>query len=270
LIVRDPVNDPHLDEFDEDRVLDGGPGAESMIMFLGDWHHEKSKPLVNAYISPENRNRQEPKPDSAFVNGRGRCKLDCPLNVPRYVTTVRSGRRYLLHFINSSGMLPFTVSIDGHPMTILYVDGVPHQPLTVSRFDVYPAQRYTVVITANQTIGNYWIRTEAGRVGVPGAVLENPNFDPDIRAILRYEGAPEVDPTSLVTDEFGDLEIRDLSAFALTDPRLQGDTPPDVVFELKFREDRNENGSGEWQINEIAVSHNRHAGRPGVLLADHR
>jgi iron transport multicopper oxidase len=260
VVILDPANDPHRDEFDEDRFLDGGPGQESTIMFLGDWHHEKAKILADAYASPENRNRQEPAPDSAFVNGRGRCKLDCPLNVPRYVTTVRKGRRYLLRFINSSGMMPFTVSIDGHPMTIFYADGVPHQGLKVSSFDIYPGERYSVVITANQTIGNYWIRTESGRVGVPGHTRKNPNFDPDIRAILRYEGAPEVDPTSEESNEFGLLDIRDLSAVKLEDPRLQGDTPPDYVFELKFREDRNEAGGVEWQINEIGVRHDSREG----------
>jgi len=157
-------------------------------------------------------------------------------------------------------MLPLTFSIDNHALTIMSVDGVPHRPHTVSSLDMYPGQRYGVVVEANQPIGNYWIRAEFGRVGVPGHVRNNPNFDPDIRGILHYAGAAEnVDPApeeSSQANEFGELDIRDLSAWALPDPRLQGDTPPDIVMNFRFGEDRDEvTGSVEWRINNIAVTH---------------
>lgn len=85
-----------------------------------DWHHTASALLARAFLSPENRNRQEPLPDSALINGRGSCLIDCAQPPPRFVTTVQSGRRHLLRIINTSGMLPFTISIDNHAMTILY------------------------------------------------------------------------------------------------------------------------------------------------------
>jgi iron transport multicopper oxidase len=136
------------------------------------------------------------------------------------------------------------------------VDGVPQRPLTVSSIDIYPAQRYTVVVAADQPVGNYWIRAEAGEIGVPGHVRNNPNFDPDARAILRYEGAPDAEPgeDSRRVNEFGSLDIRDLSVFSLPDPRLQGDSPPDVRVELKFNQDRNEvTRAVQWRVNNIAV-----------------
>jgi len=226
------------------------------LLQLGDWHHRPAKQLAEEFLSPDG-DAQEPMPDSATINGFGRCKIDCLDVRPRYTTTVQKGKRYLLRFINTSGMLPFTVSIDGHAMTILYVDGVPHRPLTVSSFDFYPAQRYSVVITADQPIANYWIRAIAGRVGVPGHVRNNPNFDDDVRGVLHYEGAPQgQDPnaTSVPNNEFGNLDIRDLSVLQLTDPRLQGDTPADVVFELKFgRESPTDNRGVEWRVNDVAV-----------------
>ena len=141
-----------------------------------------------------------------------------------------------------------------HPL--LPVDGVPQRPLTVSSIDIYPAQRYSVVVVADQPVGNYWIRAEAGEIGVPGHVRNNPNFDPDARAILRYEGAADAEPgeDSRRVNEFGSLDIRDLSVFTLPDPRLQGDSPPDVRVELKFNQDRNEvTRAVQWRVNNIAV-----------------
>ena len=75
--------------------------------------------LSRAFLSPENSNRQEPLPDSALINGRGSCLVDCAQPPPRFVTTVQPGRRHLLRIVNTSGMLPFTLSIDNHAMIIL-------------------------------------------------------------------------------------------------------------------------------------------------------
>lgn len=85
-----------------------------------DWHHTPSVLLAREFLSPENSNRQEPLPDSALINGRGSCLVDCAQPPPRFVTTVQPGRRHLLRVICTSAMLPFTVSIDNHAMTILY------------------------------------------------------------------------------------------------------------------------------------------------------
>lgn len=40
----------------------------------------------------------------------------------------------------------------------LKVDGISHVPHTVDGFDIYIGQRYSVVLTANQAVKNYWIR----------------------------------------------------------------------------------------------------------------
>jgi len=41
------------------------------------------------------------------------------------------------------------------------VDGINHEPLTGDYIDIFPRQRYSVVITANQTVDNYWITAPA-------------------------------------------------------------------------------------------------------------
>lgn len=51
----------------------------------------------------------------------------------------------------------YVFSIDGHSMTIIEADSVNTNPLTVDSLQIFSAQRYSVVVHANQTIGNYWV-----------------------------------------------------------------------------------------------------------------
>jgi hypothetical protein len=53
-------------------------------------------------------------------------------------------------------------------------------------------QRYDVIINANQTVGNYWLRVATG-----GGVCDGPNSNANnIRSIIRYSGAPAQNPNS--------------------------------------------------------------------------
>jgi iron transport multicopper oxidase len=67
-------------------------------------------------------------------------------------------------------------------MTVIEADGENTAPLTVDSIRIYPAQRYSVVVKADQHVGNYWIRAIPNR-GSGGNM-----------AILRYLGAPVSDP----------------------------------------------------------------------------
>lgn len=40
-------------------------------------------------------------------------------------------------------------------MTIIEADGETTQPHTVDSLDIFPGQRYSVVVEANQPVGNY-------------------------------------------------------------------------------------------------------------------
>jgi iron transport multicopper oxidase len=69
-------------------------------------------------------------PDSGLINGKGRY-VGGP-QVPWSRINVVKGKRYRLRVINISAYAYFTFSIAGHRMTIIEVDGINHQPLTVS------------------------------------------------------------------------------------------------------------------------------------------
>ena len=74
-------------------------------------------------------------------------------------------------------------------MTIIEVDGTEVHPVQVDSIPILVGQRYSVVVTADQPAGNYWIRSLSNQPNVTFDGGQN-------MAILRYEGAPEEDPTS--------------------------------------------------------------------------
>jgi iron transport multicopper oxidase len=125
---------------------------------------------------------------------------------------VIQGKRYRFRLVSISCDPSYTFSIDGHRLTIIEADGENTKPLTVDSIHIFtgketaiaskmrltslPAslgQRYSVVVTANQTVDNYWIRAlplnSQGQLpqGFPGGVNS---------AILRYKGARTAEPTT--------------------------------------------------------------------------
>lgn len=96
-------------------------------------------------------------------------------------------------------------------MTIIEVDGVAHQPLTVDSLNIFAGQRYSVVIEASQTADNYCMNP---RQSMLCAIFNDTNFlgiraNPSTgttgftgginSAILRYDGAAIADPTTSAT-----------------------------------------------------------------------
>ncbi|OJA15552.1 hypothetical protein AZE42_13767, partial [Rhizopogon vesiculosus] len=98
------------------------------------------------------------------------------------VINVDHGKRYRFRIIGLSCSPTYNFTIDGHNMTIIEADGVETVPVMVDSLPVLPGQRYSVVVHANKHIDNYWISALSS--------LRNQN------AILRYNGAPDEDPTS--------------------------------------------------------------------------
>ncbi|KAJ6523956.1 laccase 5 [Mycena sp. CBHHK59/15] len=54
----------------------------------------------------------------------------------------------------------WTISIDGHLLTVIEVDGANHLPRTMDSIQIFAGQRYSFVLTANQAVSNCWIRAQ--------------------------------------------------------------------------------------------------------------
>lgn len=108
----------------------------------------------------------------------------------------------------SSTDLHYIFSIDGHALKVISTDFVPIEPYVTNSLSIgismwkvliyaslscslWIGQRYSVILETNQTTGNYWIRTEP--------TTDNCNQTTSQiyeTGILRYQGAPNQDPTS--------------------------------------------------------------------------
>lgn len=126
--------------------------------------------------------------DATVINGRGRAAVYWWTDVPAYRCHGKQGRRYRFRIIGASCDPWFNFTIDGHTMTVIETDGVETEPLVVDS-SVFASQCYSVTVTANQTLGNYWIR----------ALSSHPHerFDGGkSSSILKYRGAPNQEPTT--------------------------------------------------------------------------
>ena len=125
--------------------------------------------------------------NSTLVNGLGRYGTG-PLS-PLAVINVEQGKRYRFRVVGASCDPWFNFTIDGHPMTVIETDGIEVEPFVVDSIPVFAGQRYSVVVTANQTVGNYWLRALSNH---PNETFEGGQNS----AIFRYAGAPDEDPTT--------------------------------------------------------------------------
>ena len=103
------------------------------------------------------------------------------------------GKTHRLRLVNTGVDNSFTVSLVGHTFTIIQIDMVPVEPVTRDRIFIGVGQRYDVIVTADQPVGNYWLNATLEASNTCGRTR-----NPFPAAIISYEGADE---TALPTDE---------------------------------------------------------------------
>ncbi|KAF7352053.1 Multicopper oxidase [Mycena venus] len=232
-------DDPQKDLWDVDDA--------STIITLADWYHTPAEQLMAQFKV----DGHEPVPASGLFNGVGR--YNGGPAIPWSVINVVAGKRYRLRVINISAFAAYTFSIDGHVFDVIETDGIATVPLTVSSFVIHAAQRYSVVLTANQTPQNYWIRTPMTLAG-SSPLLDKEN----VKGILRYAGAPIADPVTsalvspVALDNGGSAGmLQEFQLATLINPGAPGGSAPaDHVIDLDF----DAAGNGIWEINGIVYT----------------
>ncbi|RIA81565.1 Multicopper oxidase, partial [Glomus cerebriforme] len=152
LIIHDP-DDPYLKEYDFEYVV-----------LLSEWHHRTTDVLLPLLETP-NYTGFSPIPDSPLISGRGRfnctaappgskCKSDPPLAV----YNVEKNKKYRFRIINSAGEGIFIFSIDQHKLKVIETEGVYVKQTIIEKLPIDVGQCYSVIVEANQPVGNYWIR----------------------------------------------------------------------------------------------------------------
>ncbi|KAF8998386.1 laccase [Cyathus striatus] len=131
-----------------------------------------------------------PTADSILINGKGRFAGGdaSPLSVINVNQNTNTDSALF-----PSPVIPtlFSPLITTPWWTIIEVDGVNVEPLEVDSIQIFAGQRYSFVLNANQAVDNYWIRAK------PNAA-NSTLFDGGLNsAILRYNGADDVDPVTV-------------------------------------------------------------------------
>ncbi|CAJ0628695.1 14927_t:CDS:10 [Entrophospora sp. SA101] len=172
LIIHDP-DDPYKAEYDEE-----------IIVMLNDYHHTNAQVLLKQFLTPESKGEEvrnidistKAPPGSKCVDNAGLAKFEFVQN-----------KKYRLRIINTSAFSAFFFSIDNHEMEVIEADGGYTNRNKIHRLPINVAQRYSVIVTANQPVDNYIMRSEFQKKCMPDAAASLPT----IKAIVHYEGAPD-------------------------------------------------------------------------------
>ncbi|KAJ8095874.1 laccase, multicopper oxidase, benzenediol:oxygen oxidorectuctase [Marasmius tenuissimus] len=206
MVVYDP-QDPHASRYDVD--------DESTVITLADWYHVKAKGLANA------------APVSTLINGLGRWNQG-DANAPLSIINVEQGKRYRFRVVNVACSPNYNFFIEGHSFDIIEADSVSHEVLHADSVRIFAGQRYSLIMEANQPVGNYWIR--ANPTGAPNGFVNGINS-----AILRYAGAPVAEPP--VTNFESTAPMNEAQLRPLTNPGAPGSPTQggaDVAMHLNF------------------------------------
>ncbi|SAL98844.1 hypothetical protein [Absidia glauca] len=206
---------------------------EDVIVTVSDWYHQQSSDNLNTFLSVYNPTGAEPVPQSGLINDSANTTF-----------TFTPGRTYRLRFINMSGFSTFYLSIDGHALDIIEVDGVETQRTTVDSFYLTAAQRISVIVTAkNNTDLNYYMHAD---MAVDMFDTMPPDLNPNITAPIYYNTnhqnfAPSQDIGMAST--FDDFVLA---------PLVNASVPePDQSLNLTFNFDVTTDGTNRGMFNEL-------------------
>ncbi|TRM58139.1 laccase [Schizophyllum amplum] len=207
-VVYDPL-DPHRLRYEID--------DDNTIITLADWYHAPA-PTISGIATP----------DSALINGKGRYNGG-PLTPLARINVIK-GLRYRFRIISISCDPNFTFSIHGHKMTIIEADGENTKPHEVDSLQIFAGQRYSVIVHANQRIGNYWIRglPNLGTQGFAGGINS---------AVLHYIGAGNGEPAVPATEPVSTAPLVETALRPLSNPGAPGLPQPggaDVNLNLEM------------------------------------
>jgi FtsP/CotA-like multicopper oxidase with cupredoxin domain len=139
--------------------------------------------------------------------------------------------------------------MDGHPFTVITADFVPINKWVTTQLTLAIGQRYDVIISANQTIDNYWFRVQPGTGCGSNDILGK---GVQVGAILHYVNATDANPTS-TTNVTMKTACSDESTSNLV-PFVPNQVPRDIVssagkLSLNIFTDPTENNLVRWLID---------------------
>jgi multicopper oxidase len=214
VLIVDALEDPYRDNYDVEHTV-----------CINDWFHEPGTVILSnlekgVYMEPMKMGGGSSSggamnaaaaetyngPDlgdvpyqSALINGKGRFGAS---NSPLEVFAVEPQQRVRFRMANIGTTYEMRVHLDGHRMTMIAVDGIPIAPSTVDSVTLDVGERCDVIVEMNQAVANYWLR----------ASTLDPRAQDGVRAIVRYAGAPAVEPVDTLANWGTELDYNALRA----------------------------------------------------------
>ncbi|CAG8638596.1 12143_t:CDS:2, partial [Cetraspora pellucida] len=179
-----------------------------IIVMLNDYHHTNAQILLKQFLTPESKGVEVRKVDiSTKAPSGSKCVDNAGLATFEFV----QNKKYRLRIINTSAFSSFLFSIDKHEMEVIEADGTYTKRNKIHRLPINVAQRYSVIVTANQPVDNYIMRAEFQKKCMPDAAASLPT----VKATVHYTGAsddpkPEDNPWSDTLTECVDLDPKTL------------------------------------------------------------
>lgn len=189
------IVEPHNEELSYDREY---------VLILDDWDDGiKAKPIEATASSGRRRRfgdyrrflqQQDKRSERISFGGRAYPLMLVNAHAPAdpAVFKVRRGDRVRLRIINAASDTGFRFAIGGHEMTVTHSDGMPVKPVVVDALRIGMAERYDVIIEANNSGAWQIAALPEGKRGFA-------------RAILRYVDASA---TSMPPVDFRPQELK--------------------------------------------------------------
>lgn len=172
-------------------IIINGPTSLNYDIDLGEMMISDYFPLT-AFQTYYIATRQGPQTATNYlINGKN-AKVDGS-GGQRTSFTFTPGKRHKFHVINTSVDAHLKVQIDGHTLIVVAMDLNPIQPYRTTELSVSVGQRYDIIVEANATPGNYWLRAMFGASCAKGL---NTGTGDIANGIITYSNAPNALPTS--------------------------------------------------------------------------
>ncbi|EGN92690.1 multi-copper oxidase laccase-like protein [Serpula lacrymans var. lacrymans S7.3] len=221
-IIHSP-NEPIIDQYDREAVI-----------VLSDWYHDMSSGLLTQYLSNAGIDGSnyggfnpgaEPVPDSGLINGL--------MTGSSFI--FEPNLRYRLRLINAGSLTEFVFSVDDHVLDVVEADGTSLDAVSVHRVPINVAQRYSVILTTNQTSGSYNVRGEMQSVCYK---LTNPNLNTMVLGTMTYGAEPS---TNVTTQDWSDAfpqDCVDLNSTMIVPalPLAAPNSTQDVLVTMSFQQ----------------------------------
>lgn len=223
----DGLHGPLIIHSEDERMLQKIEYATDRVIMVSDHYHDLSSGLARKYLGPDMENA-EPVPDGALINGHAVRNCDdlphrkcdnSTSNVGLASFSFAPHQHHRLRIINVGAFAEFQFQVDEHELAVTETDGTDVLPIWYHRININPAQRYSVILHANNSEAESF-RMRARMITTCFAE-PNPYMAAEVNAIVTYGFAAntlhaQTDlPESTDWADAQDLECRDLNTTEL-------------------------------------------------------